>query len=241
MRLVDLIRKRRDLFTFKNHYGENKTMCARDIYHTVMQNSRESDYNWIASANELVKLCKDSNFPREYSINIEIVILDCFSNIESRVNRGGDKYIVEEDDVLAIQYCYDDLGRLAQSTDNETLKKEITSVRTRYLKEMISSAVNTATRGLWFYCRPFNDLKEELVLKNFVKYSMMEETFNIQDMYKEIYNETKTIFKEAANGIMFKTEERDEDVLNIVAALERCEESEDIDVRAEFENQGKRI
>ena len=218
MKLTDLIGRRQARFTFKNHYGENKTMSAREIYHTVMQNSRESDYDWIAPANELVKLCKNPKFPREYAVNIEMAILICFANIEARVNRGGDKYATKAEDAAAVQYCYEELGRLEKSTDNKEFKKTLNLVRTRYLKEMISSAVNTATRGLWFNCRPFKDLEEEIVLKNFVKYSMMEENFNIQDMYKEINNETKTIFREAAKSVMFKTEEKN-DSLNIVKAL----------------------
>lgn len=47
---------------------------------------------------------------------------------------------------------------------------------------------------------------------------MMKENFNIQDMYKEINNETKIIFREAAKSVMFKTEEKN-DSLNIVKAF----------------------
>ncbi|MBO5394427.1 MAG: hypothetical protein J6A28_00785 [Clostridia bacterium] len=61
-------------------------------------------------------------------------------------------------------------------------------------------------------------MKEEIIAKNFVKYSMMKENFNIQDMYKEINNETKIIFREAAKSVMFKTEEKN-DSLNIVKAF----------------------
>jgi len=218
MKLVDLIGRRQARFTFKNHYGEEKTMSAREIYHTVMQNSRESDYDWIAPANELVKLCKNPKFPREYAVNIETAILTCFASIESRVNRGGSKFATTKENEIAIQYCYDELGRLEKSTDHKEFKKTLNFVRTRYLKEMITSAVNTAARGFYFPCKAFREMEEEVIAKNFVKYSMMEETFNIQEMYKEIYNEAKTIFREAHNSGMFKTEEKD-DLFNIVKAL----------------------
>ena len=225
MKLGDLIGNRQSLFTFKDHYGENQTMSAREIYHTVMQNRKESDYDWIVPANELVNLCKNPKFPREYAVDIEMAILICFANIEAGVNRGGDKYATKAEDATAVQYCYDELGRLVKLTDNKEFKKTLNLVRTRYLKEMITSAVNTSTRGFYFSCKAFRELQEEVVAKNFVKYYMKEETFNLLDMYKEIYNETKTVFREAYDSGMFRTEEKN-DLFNIVKALNTIEDEE---------------
>ena len=211
MGLLDFIAKKKaPKFTFKGHYRqEQKPMRAVDIYNTIMQQSKESDYNWIAPAIELVKLCKNPDFPREYAVEIEMAILTCFSNIEARVNSGGDKYVTKADDARAVQYCYDELGRLAQSTDNKELKKSITSVRTRYLKEMIRSAVNTTIRGGYIYCDAYGKLKEEVVARNFTKFSLMEEEFNIFDMYEEISDETDEIFKQAYKNGMFKQAEEE--------------------------------
>ena len=215
MGLLDFLRNKKPLFfTFKDHYGKEHSMRATTIYNTIMQDSKESDYNWIAPARELVKLCKNQNFPREYAVDIEMAILTCFSNIEARVNRGGDKYVDKADNVLAVQYCYDELGRLAQSTDNEELKKSIMSVRTRYLKEMISSAVNTTIRGDYIYCDAYGKLKEEVIGKYFVEY-YVQEGFNIKDMYEEISDETDKIFRQAYESGMFKQAE-DEAMFSLV-------------------------
>ena len=220
-------------FTFKDHFGKEKTMRAETIHDLVMKQSKESDYDWIAPAIELVKICKDERFPRKYAIDIEMAILNCSANIEARVNRGGDRRSVKANDATAIQYCYDDLGRLMKSTDDKNLKNTLNSVRTRYLLEMISSAVNTTTRGHYFKCKAFRDLKKEVIAKSFAKYSMLEKKFNILDMYKEISDETEIIFDEANRNGMFRAEER-EAMFNIVKALERAEESADIDIRAAF-------
>lgn len=234
MGMLDFISKKKgSRFTFKDHYGREQTMIATDIYNSVMQKSKESDYNWIAPAIELVKICKDERFPREYAVDIEMAILNCFAGIEARVNRGGDKYITKADDALAVQYCYDELGRLAQSTDDKEFKKTLTSVRTRYLNEMIRSAVNTSTRGLYFPCKSFRDLQEEVFSKNFVKYSMMEENFNILDMYDEISDETDKIFSQAYESGMFRAEER-EAMFNIARIFESACEHPDADVRVMF-------
>ena len=195
-----------------------------------MKQSQESDYEWIAPAIELVKICKDKRFPREYAVDIEMAILNCFANIEARVNRGGDKRVTKANDALAVQYCYDELGRLMCLTDDKNFKKTLNSVRTRYLMEMISSAVNTSTRGLYFKCKAFRDLKEDVIAKSFAKYSMVEENFNILDMYEEISDETETIFREANKNGMFSSDERDA-MFSIAKTLECRKESKNADIR----------
>ena len=215
MGLLDFIsRMKSPRFTFIKNNGEERTMRAKDIYEIIIGQSKDSDYNWMAPAIELVKLCRNQDFPREYAVDIEMAILTCFANIEARVNRGGDKYVDKVDNVLAVQYCYNDLGRLAQSTDNEELKKSIIAVRTRYLKEMISSAVNTTIRGDYIYCDAYGKLKEEIMGKYFVEYSV-QDGFNIKDMYEEISDETDKIFRQAYKSGMFKQAE-DEATFRIV-------------------------
>ena len=220
-------------FTFKDHFGKEHTMRAKTIHNYIMEQSQESDYEWIAPALELVKICKDERFPREYAVDIEMAILTCFANIEARVNRGGDKRVTKANDALAVQYCYDELGRLMSSTDDKKFKKTLNSVRKRYLLEMISSAVNTTTRGQYWRCKAFRDLKEEVIAKSFAKYSMLEENFNILDMYEEISEETESIFNEADKNGMFRAEER-EAMLNIARIFESACEHPDADVRAMF-------
>ena len=222
MGLLDFFRNRQQLFfTFKNHYGKELTMRAKDIYNIIMVQSKEDDYGWIAPARELVKLCKNQNFPREYAVDIEMAILACFTNIEARVNRGSDKYITKEEDLLAVQYCYDELGRLSKETDDKEFKKTLSSLRTRYLKEMISSAINTTVRGDYIYCEAYRKLKEEIVAKYFVEYSV-KEGFSIKDMYKDVSDETNKIFMEAYKSGMFKQSE-DESTFSVVRMFDESD------------------
>ena len=133
-------------FTFKDHFGQEHTMRAKTIHKHIMEQSQESDYEWIAPALELVKICKDERFPREYAIDIEMAILKCFTNIEARVNRGGDKYVTKANDATAVQYCYDELGRLMTSINDKDLKKSLNSVRTKYVTPSIS-IVSRCSKG----------------------------------------------------------------------------------------------
>ena len=95
---------------------------------------------------------------------------------------------------------------------------------------MISSAVNTTTRGQYFTCKAFRDLKEEVVAKSFAKYSMLEENFNILDMYEEISDETEIIFSEANKNGVFRVDERDA-MFSIAKTLECRKESKNADIR----------
>ena len=48
MGLLNLILGNKETkYTFKNHYDEDITMSADKIYSTIMENSKDSDYNWI--------------------------------------------------------------------------------------------------------------------------------------------------------------------------------------------------
>lgn len=218
MGLLNLILGNKETkYTFKNHYDEDITMSADKIYSTIMENSKDSDYNWIAPASELVKLCKKPDFPKDYATHIELAILNCFANIEERVNRGADKYYGKQSDIYAVQYCYDELGRLAKITQDTNLKSTINSARLRYLKEMIASAVNTSTRGIYYSGKAFRNLREEVIKKNFKKYSSLE-YFNINAMYVAIFKETETIFREASKSNTFRAEER-EAMFNIAKAF----------------------
>ena len=80
MKIKDYILNIGRKFDFIDRFGKKRSMRATDIYNAVMHDSKESDYNWIASAKELVKLCKNENFPIEYSTEIEMAILICFAN-----------------------------------------------------------------------------------------------------------------------------------------------------------------
>ena len=74
------------------HHGDIHSLTAKQLYEQILDDSK-SDYNWIAPASELVKICKNTSFPTEYALAIKCAILNCFSNIEHRANCGGDRYI----------------------------------------------------------------------------------------------------------------------------------------------------
>ena len=71
------------------HGWENDCkLTAKELYERIMADSK-SDYKWIAPARELARICKESNFPKEYATAIKVAILNAYANVEHRANCGG--------------------------------------------------------------------------------------------------------------------------------------------------------
>ena len=69
------------VYFFKGWYGERHFMTAKRLYKRVMKDASISDFGWIASATELVRICDKPNFPQQYAHDIKIAILNCFAKI----------------------------------------------------------------------------------------------------------------------------------------------------------------
>ena len=61
--------------------GDTHSLTAKQLYERVLDDSK-SDYNWIASATELVRVCNNPCFPEMYAVGIKMIILNCFANLE---------------------------------------------------------------------------------------------------------------------------------------------------------------
>ena len=87
-------------------YGHKYLMRADELHLRVMNDSEESNFNWIASATELIRICNIPDFPDDYATDIKIAILNCFSNLEgSRVDAH-----LEPSDEKAVQDAYNSLS-----------------------------------------------------------------------------------------------------------------------------------
>ena len=67
-------------------HGETQLLTAKNLYERILEDSK-TDYNWLASATELVKICNEPDFPEMYATNIKIIILNCFANLELQQER----------------------------------------------------------------------------------------------------------------------------------------------------------
>jgi len=62
-------------FRIKSWSGKIHRMTAQQLYERILKDSK-SNYNWIASATELVRVCRHPDFPGKYAQEIKLAYLN---------------------------------------------------------------------------------------------------------------------------------------------------------------------
>lgn len=102
-----------ELYTFNDWNGNLRIMLASTIHKKVIEDSKQSNYNWIAPAKELINVCTKKNFPIEYSIDIMAAILNCFASL---INIDDDTSYCKNTDIQAVYYAYNSLFDVKNET-----------------------------------------------------------------------------------------------------------------------------
>lgn len=188
-------------YVVTGYYGEIYRMTAKQLYKQVIEDSK-SDYNWIAPARELVKVCKKPGFPEEYAVAIKIAILDCFVSVEGRANCGGDRYRINPEDQEAVQYCYNSLYGIEA--------EEAVLARERYLTEMIRTASYIQVVDPLYHPGPtFTKLCKDWRKAKFEEY-ISKENINFEQEVKTLRSNFSENIKEAeANGNFEEDDKKD--------------------------------
>ena len=188
-------------FVVTDHYGGTHSLTAKQLYERIVQDSKY-DYNWIAPARELVRICKKTSFPTEYALAIKIAILNCFANIEHQANFGFDRPIHDSADEEAVQYCYNSLYGI----DTE----EAVSARKRYLTEMINAALYIQILNpLYHPGSTFIKIRENFTKSKFEEYISQEE-IDFKQLAKTLSSSFSQIIETAdANGDFDEDEKKD--------------------------------
>ena len=195
-------------YVVTNHYGYTYSLTAKQLYERIIQDSK-SDYNWIAPARELARICKKSSFPAKYSIAIKIAILNCFANIEHKANCGGDRYIDDPADEEAVQYCYNSLYGI----DTE----EAVSARKRYLTEMINTASYVRIFSSLYHPGPtFIKLRQDFVKSKLEEY-ISQEKIDFKQLVNTLSSSFSKIIETAeANGDFKEDEKKDRENMKML-------------------------
>lgn len=189
-------------YTVKGWHGDTYSLTAKQLSERVLNDSK-SDYNWIAPARELVRICKIVSFPDEEALTIKIAILNCFSNIEHRANSGGDRYRTDPSDEEAVEYCCNSLYGI----DSE----EAISARKYYLTEMISTAsyVMSIFDSLYHPGPTFRKLREDWRKSKFEEY-ISQENIDFKQLVETLHNDfAETVKTAEANGDFEEDEKKD--------------------------------
>ena len=107
--------------------GKTHIMTAKQLYKRILEDSK-SDYNWIAHASEIIRICDEPDFPDEYAKEIKIRVLKCFANIKTKQERISYHTIEDEN---AVNECYNSMGLLED--------KDAIDARKRYFYSILNS------------------------------------------------------------------------------------------------------
>lgn len=181
--------------------GDIHSLTAKQLYERVLEDNK-SNYNWIATASELVRICKNTSFPKEYALGIKCAILNCYANIEHVANCGGDRYIEKQADKEAVEECYNSLYGIEA--------EEAVSARKRYLKEIIATASYIRFLNSHYHPGPtFRKIREEWNVSKVQKY-ISQEKIDFEQLVKALHNEFLELIKKAELDKAFEKDQEDE-------------------------------
>ena len=181
------------------HHGDSYSLTAKQLYERVLKDSK-SDYNWIAPANELVKICKNTSFPAEYALAIKCAILNCFANIEHKVNCGGARYSNKPADQEAVQECYNSLYGVED--------EEAVLARRRYLAEIIATASYVRIFDSLYHPGPtFIKLRKDWNKSKIQEY-ISKEKIDFKQLVEVLHNEFVEIIRKAEADGAFEEDEK---------------------------------
>lgn len=182
----------RYVVNFRN--GKKKRKTALEILKLVEKDCK-SDYNWFASSDELVKLCKLPNFPQDVATFIEAAILNCYANIEYSV-------LEDPDSRENVAFCYNSL------IDSE----EYNDLRKKYINSVLNSVI---VYGLEYEPRifPFGETYNNMcyewkksVMNDFV--SNKRKIIDLSELYKIFNSEFEGMIDKAEEKYLFDNDEK---------------------------------
>lgn len=168
-------------------------VTAKQLYERVMEDSK-SNYDWIAPASELVKVCARKGFPKHYEKEIKIAILNCFANLE--LNRTVENNLLPSDDD-AVYFCYNSLS----GTD-----EKIVQAKRNYLIAVIKSTV------LYYYELPIHfgpifKTKCDDWIKSKFNENIAKEKIHFKSFLNELNEDFEKMIRKAENDGLFKEED----------------------------------
>lgn len=163
------------LFYVTDHYGNEHLMSDRGLRNKIVKQSEESNYNWLAPANELLKTCNNPKFDKECAKDIKVAIVNCYADflkgdVPSNIIYAYDAYnelfdIQDDEKVLTTRKKF----LRAYVTRNILWNKYLTNIHKTYLEAREKWIEDTVDELLKIRHVKFAILKDDLLI-DFEKY-----------------------------------------------------------------------
>lgn len=180
-------------------HGDTQSLTAKQLYERVLEDSK-SDYNWIASATELVRVCNNSCFPEMYAVAIKIIILNCFANLELQKEYPSRR---ETTDAEAVYSCYNSLpttDETAKKVKEKYLTAVITGI-TRYTQSEVRLPIHMGTT--------YKQMVEEWKKEKFDEYVSAVTILNFDQLREDLYADFDKMIKTAEKEGAFEKDDEE--------------------------------
>lgn len=107
-------------------------MTAKQIYKRILKDS-QSENDWIVSVAEILRICEENDFPKDYAEKIKICILKYFANIEI-YKKEKPKCHMQNGTNIAVKNCY---NSIMYSTN-----KDVISARKKYFCALLDNVID---------------------------------------------------------------------------------------------------
>lgn len=173
--------------------GKVYSFTAKELYERVMEDSK-SNYNWITSATELVKICDREEFPQEYAKEIKIAILNCFASLE--IDKSVDDNFMPTDND-AVYYCYNSLFEI-----DEKVEKTKQNYLVAVIKSIVLNHFELPIHYGPIYKKTCNDW-----IKSKFDENINREKIDFKNLKIELHEDFKNIISAAEKEGVFKEED----------------------------------
>lgn len=171
-----------NLFYITDHYGNEHVMSDKALRDKIIEQSKKSNYNWLAPADELIKVCNNPKFDRTYAKDILMAIVNCYANL------------LNGDCPCSIVYAYDAYNQLFD-TSEQIIDNQVLDVRRKFLRTFIvrnifwNKYLGNIHETFWKAENKWiDDTTEELLKVRHVKFGSLKEDL-VRDFEKYIDEE----------------------------------------------------
>ena len=176
------------LYKVNSLNGSTRYLSAKQIYKRILKDS-QSENNWVMSVPEIVRICEEPDFPKDFAEKIKVCILKYFANAEI-YNKEKSECHMQIRTNAAVKDCYNSM----KFSKNEN----VISARKKYFEAILDSVIR-GFNTLQIHSRFDPTYKQ--ICKNW-KQAMFDEYFENQPI-KDI-EKMKRLFKIELHDIVRK-------------------------------------
>lgn len=185
-----------NLYILEDWYGTPHIMSSSKIHKRVMDDSSKSNYNWIASATDLINVCNKRNFPEEKANDIKVAILNCYSSLmwsEDDYSRR------KKTDLNAVYFAYNSLYGVED--------QKVIQARTRFLKSFLSLVTHSSFLFMAHHGENYRNAEKEWINHIFSNL-FVQEQIDFASLFSLLKNDFTQRIKQLEESGLFAEEDK---------------------------------